>query len=126
MLFFASDFRDLLNAHLCIHEKLSKLHKDYLLTLGEVGPGANLQHNDDNQDHGDEAAENDPDHQGHCPRHPPVVFLRGRCRTGGHLVTEDVVLVVVALDALARGVVDGQDVPDVDFGRIVRENPGRI
>jgi hypothetical protein len=36
------------------------------------------------------------------------------------------VLVVVALDALARGVVDRQDVPNVDLGGVVCENPGRI
>jgi hypothetical protein len=36
------------------------------------------------------------------------------------------VLVVIALDALAGGVVNGQHVPDVNLGWIIRENPGRI
>jgi hypothetical protein len=102
-----------------------KLHF-YLLALDEVCPSPHFEDNDDDQNHGDEGAEDDPDHQRHCPRHSPVVLLG---RVGGarrHLVTEHIVLVVVALDALARGVVDRQDVPNVDLGGVVCKNPGRI
>jgi hypothetical protein len=99
----------------------------YLFALGNVRPGADLEHYNDDEDHGDEGAEDDPYDKGHRPRHPTVVLLRSRRRRCRHFVAEDVVLVVVALDdALARRVVDGQDVPDVDLRGIVRENPGRI
>jgi len=103
------------------------LYSQYLFALGNVRPGPDLEHDDDDEDHGDEGAEDDADDKGHRPRHPAVVLLRSRRRRRRHLVTEDVVLVVVALDdALARRVVDGEDVPDVDLGGIVREDPGRI
>jgi hypothetical protein len=99
----------------------------HLFALGNVCPSPDLEHDDDDEDHGDEGAEDDADDKGHRPGHPAVVLLRSRRRSCRHLVTEDVVLVVVALDdALARRVVDGEDVPDVDLGGIVRENPGRI
>jgi hypothetical protein len=103
------------------------LYSQYLFALGNVRPCPDLEHDDNDEDHGDEGAEDDANDKGHRPRHPAVVLLRRRRRRCRHLVTEHVVLVVVALDdALARRVVDGEDVPDVDLGGIVRENPGRI